>query len=153
LIVRVGPLLCAAVFGALLGCAAPIVPPANATQAATKLSFRLALLVQSPQLRGATADVQARALSLPPLGPGSLMRDSQGRLLVNIRTTDVTAAGLQALRDAGADVTNVSERDRVVTAFVPIAELEAVANVASVQSVREELAPAMGGRAVFPTPP
>lgn len=152
-ITRTAPLWCAAALALLVGCAAPtVVPPATPTQARSKLSFRLALLAQSPQLGRAAADEQARALSLPPQGPGSLMHDPQGRLLVNIRMSDVSAGAVQSLGGAGAVVTNVSERDQVVTAFVPADDLDAVANLAAVQSVQEQLAPALGGRAVFPTP-
>lgn len=117
-----------------------------------KLSARLEMLAQSPSLLAASADEQARALSLPAQGPGSLMRDEQGRLLVNIRTTDFSAGGLQALRDAGAVITNVSEQYQVVTAFVAPDDLATIATLPAVLIVMEELTPGGGGGAVFPTP-
>jgi hypothetical protein len=158
--------LCALVLVALAGCAPPAAmsPPATPTitspaarpppaKSTGKLSTRLAMLAQSPALRTASADEQAHALSLPAQGPGSLMRDADGRLLVDIRTADLSANGLQALRNAGAVITNVSERYQVVTALVAVTDLTAIANLPIVQNVQEELVPAGTGGAVFPTPP
>jgi len=159
-------LLCVLALVALAGCAPPAAtsPPATPTMTSPaarptpirsdgKLSTRLAMLAQSPALRAASVDEQARALSLPARGPGSLMRDADGRLLVDIRTADLSANGLQALRDAGAMITNVSERYQVVTAFVDATDLVGIADRPIVQNVQEELAPGGAGGAVFPTPP
>ncbi len=139
---------------ALVSCTpAPSAPyPAN-PKPSGKLSARLEMLAKSPALRSASAEEQARALSLPPSGPGSLMRDAQGRLLVTIRMADLAPTQLQALRDAGAVITNVAEPYRTVTAFVEIADLNAIASLTTVESVQEELAPGTGGGAVFPTAP
>jgi hypothetical protein len=150
----------------LTACAAPTIPAAPSPLATplptsgkptSKLTPRLQMLTDSPALRAASAEEQARALGLPPQGPGSLVRDAQARLLVTMRTRDVSDEFQKALRDAGAVVTNVSERYQSVTAFVPIAQLTTVANLPAVQSVQEELAPGVGGGpadgAVFPTPP
>jgi len=159
-------LLFASALAALAGCTplaatSPLAMPTMAspaarpplTKATGKLSTRLALLAQSPALRAASVDEQARTLSLPAQGPGSLMHDADGRLLVDIRTADLSANGLQALRDAGATITNVSERYQVVTAFVAASDLTAIADLPMVQNVQEELAPGGTGGAVFPTPP
>ena len=127
---------------ALVGCA-PL---------ATVMPSPLATVMPSP-LRTASADEQARALSLPPQGPGSLVHDAQGRLLVNIRMMDLSANGLQSLRDAGIVIKNVSEQYQQVTAFVAGADLETLANLPMVQNVQEELAPANSGGAVIPQPP
>src|SRR5947207_9699660 len=96
--------------------------PANTApvKSSGKLSSRLQQLVQSPQLRTASAAEQARALSLPADGPGSLMRDKDGRLLVDIRVSDTSAPVLKSLSDAGAVITNVAEAYQVVTAFARI---------------------------------
>lgn len=158
--------ICALALAAMVGCAPPVAvspqatptmvsPAARPTLAkpAGKLSARLQMLAQSPALGAASADEQARALSLPAQGPGSLMRDAQGRLLVNIRTADVSPNGQQELHEAGAVITNVSERYQVVTAFVAVSDLAAIASLPAVQSVQEELAPGGAGGAVFPTPP
>ena len=111
------------------------------------------MLANSSTLRSANTNDQARALSLPPNGPGSLLRDAQGRILVNIRVADVSAPSLQALRDAGAVVENVSETYLQVTAYVAVTDLAAIANLPNVQYVEEQLAPATSGGAVVPYPP
>jgi hypothetical protein len=118
-----------------------------------KLSARLQMLAQSPALGAASADEQARALSLPSQGPGSLTRDAQGRILVSIRSTDLSANGLQTLRDAGAVVVNVAEAYQQVTAFVAAADLGTIGNLPMVLNVQEELAPANSGGAIIPKPP
>lgn len=146
-------LLCPVTLAGLLGCAASATLPAATPKAAGKLSTRLEVLAQSPGLSTASADEQARALSLPAQGSGSLMHNAQGQILVNIRTTDLSANGLQTLRDSGATITNVSDQYQVVTAFVAIVNLSAIANLPPVQSMQEELAPGAGGGAMFPTPP
>ena len=155
-------LVFAAAWTALAGCAPapaatliesrPTVASPVAPKPTGKLSARLEMLAQSPSLRVASADEQARALSLPAQGPGSLMRDEHGRLLVTIGTTDFSDSGLQALRDAGVVITNVSEQYRVVTAFVAPDDLITVVTLPAVHSVVEELTPGGGGGAVFPTP-
>jgi hypothetical protein len=106
-----------------------------------KLTPRLQLLADSPALRSAGAEEQARALSLPAQGPGSLVRDAQSRILVSIRTSDVSDGFQKALRDNGADVTDVSEPYKSVTAFVPAVQLTAIAGLPAVLNVQEELAP------------
>lgn len=111
------------------------------TKSVGKLSFRLAALAHSPQLRASNVDDQARALSLPANGPGSLLKDSQGRLLVDIRTRDLSASNLQSLRDAGAMITHVSDRYNVVTALVDAADLDRLAGLQTVENVQEELTP------------
>jgi hypothetical protein len=154
-----GRVAVAMVLVALAACAAPATPAAPSPVAAPsptavlvptpgkstgKLTLRLQMLADSPALRAASADEQARALSLPAQGPGSLVRDAQGRILVSIRTGDVSDSFQMALRDAGAVVTNVSERYQTVTAYVPPAQLEAIAALTAVQNVQEELAPSPG---------
>ncbi len=144
----------------IVGCAtSPTALPSSATPRPTmgnpigKLSARLEMLANSPDLRTASVDEQARALSLPSKGPGSLVRDAQGRVLVDIRTADVSANSLQSLRDAGAVITNVAKAYQQVTAFVALSDLTAIANLSTVLNVQEELAPANSGGAVIPRPP
>jgi len=134
---------------------APSPQPASTQPAKStgKLSSRMQQMVQSPQLRTASPVEQARALSLPADGPGSLVRDKEGRLLVEIRVLDTTTATLQALRDAGAVIADVAEAYQVVTAFARIDDLSAIAGLPAVQSVQEQLAPGMSGGAIMPTPP
>ena len=142
----------------LVGCAtgpAPTPPTATAIPAQSsspvpseipvtsvgKLSARLALLAQSEPLQRATPAEQAKALGLPASGPGSLVRDAQSRILVTIRTADVSDAFQQALRGAGADVQNISERYQSITAYVPLTKLTTIAALPAVQNIQEELAP------------
>lgn len=145
----------------MVGCAAPqaVSPPAaTATPLPSdkpmgKLSARLDMLATSPDLRAASADEQARALSLPAQGPGSLTRDAQGRVLVTIRVNDVSTRSLQALRDAGVIIGNVSDTYRQVTAFVAVSDLAAIANLSIVMNAQEELVPMNSGGLPGPYPP
>ena len=154
-------LIVTAVSSGLVSCALEATTPkiqATATRPplakpSGKLSARLDMLANTPALHAASIDEQARALSLPVRGPGSLVRDAQGRVLVNIRATDLSAKGLQSLRDAGAVIMNVSERYQQVTAFVAMSDLAAVANLSTVMNAQEELAPENSGGAVIPNPP
>ncbi len=125
--------------------------PPSATGAAAvlskpggKLSFRLEALASSTALQTSSAEDLARSLSLPAQGAGSLMRDAQGRLLVDIRMSDLSEAQLQALQSLGAQVIHTSDRYRVATVLVSPGDLTAIANLPSVQSVMEELAPQVG---------
>ena len=119
-------------------------PPSTTGKSSGKLSFRLAALAQSPTLRAASVQEQARALSLPPQGAGSLLRNEQGQLLVYVRMNDVSESQVQALRNAGAQIIHVSDRYRVVTAFVDAASLTSIASQPAVQSVEEGLTPMAG---------
>ena len=104
-----------------------------------KLSPRLALLAAGTQF--ASPRAQARALSLPEAGLGALSRRADGSILVEIRTTDTSAAGVASLRARGAHVVNISPAYATVTAAVQPGSLAAVAGVPSVRYVSEVLAP------------
>lgn len=124
----------------------PLATPIALAQAksSSKLSFRLEMLARSSTLRAASRVDQASALSLAPEGAGSLLRDARGRLLVYIRMSDLSAAKLQALRDAGGQIVNIADRYQTVTVLVDAANLTTIANIAAVQSVMEELTPESG---------
>ena len=111
-----------------------------------KLSSRLEALAHLPALRYAATQARARALSLPPSGPGSLIEDPQGRPLVYIRVADVGAPTLRSLRAAGAHIIYASASYREVTAYVDPAHLDQVAALAAVQNIREVPAPLHGGQ-------
>ncbi len=139
------------------GAAAQNLPPQKQSMIApaqaksnSKLSFRLEALARSATLRAASAADQARALSLPAEGPGSLIRDALGKLLVYIRIADLSDAQLQALGAAGAQIVHVAERYHTVTALVDAADLTSIAAVSTVQSVQEELTPMTSGAATLP---
>ena len=143
---------------ALAACATPVTPatpPPTAAPSATpaasapatptgKLAPRLQQLADSPALRSASADEQARALSLPAKGPGSLVRDTQGRILVTIRTTDVSDTFQKTLLGLGTNIQDVSDRYQSITLFVPLDQLNAIAKLPAVQNVQEELAATPG---------
>ena len=103
------------------------------------LSPRLAALA-SPSLRSQSPAEQAERLSLAAAGPGSLMR-SGGRVLVDVRFESGAAAGVAALRHAGARIVHVSRRYQTVTVAVSPAALPAIGAVARVRGVIEDLAP------------
>jgi hypothetical protein len=107
-----------------------------------KLSYRLSLLAE-PGLAAQDVCEQARELSLLPKGPGSLIRSSEGEILVYIRLREVSATSLQALRDAGVQVTHVAEAYRTVTAYVHPGSLGALATLGDVENAQEALAPSV----------
>jgi hypothetical protein len=152
---RSGPIANAAVGALLVGLAvlAAGVAPATASAGARPavLSPRLATLA-SPNLKAKGGMGQARTLSLPAHGPGSLLR-SRNRILVDIRVTGDPRGRLEGLRRAGAQIVFVSRRYRTVTAAVAPASLHSVAGVAGVGSVVEDLAPvtAAGSESTPPT--
>lgn len=117
-----------------------------------KLSPRLSALEGGPSFASARATPQA--LSLPPSGPGSLVHEPGGRVLVEIQTSDTGASGIAKLRALGADVVNVSPTYHAVTAAVLPSALGAIAGDAAVTYVSEVLAPltaAIGRRAASGT--
>lgn len=105
-----------------------------------KLSFRLQLLAD-PAVSQQDAEAQAQILSLPASGPGSLLRNEQGELLVYIRLTDTSEVNLVALTEVGATVTHVAEAYRTVTAYISATQLSVLAKVNIVESVQEALSP------------
>ena len=105
-----------------------------------KLSFRLQLLAQ-PAIGVQDNETQAQTLNLPASGPGSLMKNENGELLVYIRLTDTSEANLAALAKVGAMVTHVAEAYRTVTAYIRPTQLSALAKMDIVESVQEALRP------------
>jgi hypothetical protein len=103
------------------------------------LSPRLSEL-SKPSLRAAPEGAQAKRLSLAPSGPGSLLRRGN-RVLVYVRFDRGAAAGLDALRAAGAKVVDVSRRYQTVTVAAKPAGLTKLDDVRGVAGVTEVLAP------------
>ena len=115
-------------------------PPIGKTRTeASTLSNRLATLA-SPAVRSESRAAQAKALSLPATGPGSLLRVGN-RVLVEIRFASGAAMRTDDLRAVGARVVDVSPRYRTVTAAVAPRALHQVAAVAGVANVMEVLTP------------
>ncbi len=126
----------------------PIVAHASASgfgHSSSVLSSRLSKLT-TPQLQAQSAAQRSAAVGLTESGPGSLMvRD--GGYVVDIRVADPSDATQQALAAAGATITNIDAGTRVITATVAPESLVAVASVAGVEAVHEELEPAVGSAA------
>jgi hypothetical protein len=116
--------------------------PASATAAAgppSDLSPRLAELA-TPSVRSSSHAAQAAKLGLVPKGPGSLLRKGN-RVLVYVRFSRGAAASVDALRAAGAEITNASRRYQTVTVAVKPADLMRVAAIHHVAGVTEALTP------------
>jgi hypothetical protein len=135
---RAGRLSIAAALGA---CA---LMPASASAATGRpsdgtLSPRLAELAK-PSVRSLPPTRQARLLGLPRSGPGSLLRRGT-RVFADVRFDHGAAAGVDALRAAGAEIANVSRRYQTATVAVGPGNLRAVARVPHVAGVTEALRP------------
>jgi hypothetical protein len=146
---------CVAIFSVPLGGATaqslapiPVVPALTALNGVAalskptgKLSARLQALADSASLQTASVEAQAAALSMPARGAGSFITDPQGRLLVDIRLSQVSPSALAALSAAGAHITDVSPAYQMVTALVATVDLARLANVPAVANIMEELTP------------
>ena len=121
---------------------------APALAAPDELSSRLAI-VSGAGLRSAPEPEQARAVSLLPHGPGSLLRDPAGDLIVNVRVSGDARERVPGLRDAGASIVAVAPGYHLISASAGEGELRAIARAPGVESVTEELTP-MTGRVASP---
>ena len=121
------------------------IPLLKQTKPGDKLSFRLEALNSSAALRLLSTEEQARLLSLPAQGAGSLMRNLSGELLVEIRVRGTSDAVLQELHQAGAQIVNIAAPYKTVTAFVDTASLTPLADIPEVESIQEELTPMTSG--------
>lgn len=104
-----------------------------------ELSPRLAELA-GPSVRSAPVAAQAKALSLATVGPGSLMRNGN-RIVVEVRFDDRAAAGVEGLREAGAEILRVSPGYQTVTVAAKPGELRQLSRVPRVAGAREVLRP------------
>src|SRR5690349_6623800 len=134
---RASPLAVAAL---ALACACGA-PSASAMQVpgAGDLTPRLAELA-TPAVRSAPDAVQAQELGLPAEGPRSVLRHGN-RLVAYVRFEQGAAAGVDALRAAGAQIADASPRYQTVTVAAKPDQLRRVAALANVGSVSEVLAP------------
>jgi Subtilase family len=107
------------------------------------LSTRLATLA-NPAVGSASHAEQARALSLPRRGPGSLLRRGN-RILVEVHFERGATAGIDDLRRTGARVVNVSARYQTITVAAKPDELKRLAGVARVAGVSGVLTPLLRG--------
>ena len=103
-----------------------------------KLSSRLQMLQRNPALLTGSPEEMGKALSLPP---NSLLKDDLGRILVSIRVKDASDAAVSALKNAGAQIVNISSQYGVVTAYIAVKDLASLAGLPGVLSIQEEMAP------------
>ena len=106
------------------------------------LTPRLQLLAD-PAFDALSPEAQAEKLGLDVSGPGSIMKRPGGRILVDVRLSDSSAATLDRLEAAEAYPVYVDDARRIVTAEVAPSALTALAAVQpEVLSVQEVLQPA-----------
>jgi hypothetical protein len=129
-------LACLGGVGALLAVPASAMPAAGPSSG---LSPRLAELAR-PSVRSDSHEAQARELGLAIEGPGSLLRRGN-RVLVYVRFDRGAAAGVEALRAAGAAIVDVSRRYQRVTVAARPDDFARLAAVAGVGGLTEALAP------------
>jgi hypothetical protein len=103
------------------------------------LSPRLAKLAR-PAVSSASDAVQADKLGLVDRGPGSLLRDGN-RVLVYVRFERRAAAGLEALRGAGAEIVSFNGSYQTVTVAAKPSQLRSLGSLPRVAGVTEALAP------------
>jgi hypothetical protein len=118
-------------------------PATHAAKPGTRLSSALATLSR-PSVRSASPAAQARAMSLPAAGPGSIQQVG-GDVVVDVRAATTSPGLEQALRDAGGRVLATSAQYRTVTVAVAPADLSRLAAVPEVQNVQEVLTPMRSG--------
>ncbi|HEX3735651.1 MAG TPA: S8 family serine peptidase [Solirubrobacterales bacterium] len=122
----------------LLAATAPVAGAAMAP-GDSDLSPRLAELAR-PAVSALPEAEQAERLSLAASGPGSLLRRGN-RVLAEVRFEPGAAVDAAALRQAGAEVIDVSGRYQSVTVAAKPADLTAIGAVAGVGGVTEVLTP------------
>ncbi len=132
--------------GVLLACATVLLAAAPAPAAVPgdgNLSPRLAELATAA-VRSLPPAQQANRLDLPAAGPASLMRRGN-RVVAEVRFDQGAADGADSLREAGAEVLDLSRRYQTVTVAATPAELPALGAVAGVGGVTEVLEPIIRG--------
>ena len=126
-----------------------LAPGPGATPVGTKggkLSSRLLALSRDP-LKSASESAQADALSLPSSGAGSLVRHEGGRVVVQVRMSDVSPAAIERLTSHGVHVISTSPDYGTVTVDAPPGALGAIADDPDVTYASEVLAPRTGAAA------
>jgi hypothetical protein len=124
---------------ATLASACVAAAPAAAMESASPLSPVLSDLAK-PSVRSKPRAEQAKILGVAASGPGSLIREG-GRILLDVRFDHGAAAGVDALRAAGARVVSASRRYQTVTVAAAPGSLRGLAEVPGVQLVSENRTP------------
>ncbi|MBV8713248.1 MAG: PKD domain-containing protein, partial [Solirubrobacterales bacterium] len=122
-----------------VGAQAALLRPGAVVGASQKLVPRLQQL-ETPELKGASHAAQARRLSLPASGPGSLVRLGD-QVVVTARVSSTAPDVVQTFRDAGARIVTVNARYGMVTVAVAPADLQRVTAIPAVRSVQPQLQP------------
>jgi hypothetical protein len=129
---------------ALIGALAALLIPAAASAAVpeTALSPALATLAE-PQVATRSTAGQEAALDLPRSGPGSLVRIG-GKVVVEAHFDGGAIAGLEAAKEAGAQVLDASRRYQTLALAVQPTDLGALAAVPGVDALTAAVAPRVG---------
>ncbi len=69
------------------------------------------------------------------------MRNDKNKVLVYIQLVDMSKENITVVKDTGADIIHVAEAFKTVTAYVAPAKLMALAELAVVEYIQEELMP------------
>src|SRR5947209_7783055 len=143
--VAVAPSIAAAVLLLVFVGAAEATPPKPSVIAGASEKLVPGLQRLAAPASGALSPAaQARSLSLPAAGPGSMLRLGD-KIVATARVSSTSASVVQAIAGAGAQVLAVSARYGTVTFAMPTTNLESVAAVPTVRSVQPELKPITSG--------
>jgi hypothetical protein len=124
-------------FGSLIVAAALAMPLMVSSGAAANgaspgkggpLTPRLQALAD-PAFDTLSLQAQAAKLMLPVSGPGSIMERPGGRILIDVRVSDTSAATIDRMQAAGSHLVYVDDALRIVTAEVLPSRLNALAAV------------------------
>lgn len=118
----------------------PTVPAGGRPGKPTDMTPRLAA-VADPVVATSSAAAQARAAGVPADGPASLLRDDEGRLVVDVTLADSSPAALASLRTVGADLVATDKGSVLATVTVDAGSLRALADLPAVAYVAEVPAP------------
>jgi hypothetical protein len=120
--------------------ALPVAASAAADPGTGPLSPALAELAR-PAVRALPAAAEAEALGVPASGPGSLLREADGKVLVELRLADTGGLDLAPVREAGAEVVAADPALGRATVAVAPAALYALGAVPAVESATAVPAP------------
>jgi Subtilase family len=112
------------------------------------MSPRLAAVVDQMLLERAgtlTVDRLIEASGLPTDGPGALLTDHRGRLVVDVTLSESTRRALASLATVGAELIATDDGPVLATVAVPIDAVRALADLPTVSYVAEVVAPLRSG--------
>ncbi|HTR73979.1 MAG TPA: S8 family serine peptidase [Solirubrobacterales bacterium] len=126
-----------------LACAAPGVAVA-AEGGSTPLSPELVELAK-PAVASRSPEAQAEAIGVPVEGPGGLMREEGGRVVVEAHFEAGALVRVEALREAGAKIELASRRYQTVALSIAPGDLDALAEVPGLSAVEASRKPIVYG--------